>query len=190
MLLPWTKISLQGPQAGVPQQPQGKPDLAPVAFLSVIRVHKRSSTTWAASNEFPFGSSLSDLPALRCRSWLHQQKGSCRFGKFPSNQQRLKLRAWFSVITWQLEGRYKTVLKETPFSESGLAWPGLQERCLLVPAAPRVGPCPSIHREGLPRQTGTPALPLLGPTNTKHSLKPPSACLHAGPEKLTIRAFF
>lgn len=83
-------VSLQGPQAGVPQQPQGKPDLVSVAFPSSIRARRCSSTTWAASHELPFGSRWSNLPALKCVSWTHQQKGSCRFGKSSFKQQKLK----------------------------------------------------------------------------------------------------
>lgn len=88
VLLLWTALC-RNPRQGFPSSlTQTWP--GPVAFPCTIRICKRSSTAWPTSNELLFGSSLSNLPAPWCRTWLHQQKGSCRLGKFPSKQQRLR----------------------------------------------------------------------------------------------------
>lgn len=109
--VPVLNLSPQEPQAGVPQQPQDKLDRVPVAFPSIIKIHKHSSTTRTVSNKLLFGSSLNNLWALRHRSWLHRQKGSqnrirsCRFGKCPSAQQRLN--TWGLIFHCNLTARSK-----------------------------------------------------------------------------------
>lgn len=158
VLLPWISLC-RDPRQGLPSSLRANltrfllPYPAPSGFASAAIQPEPPPTNC------PSAPGHSNLWALRRRSWLHQQKGSCRFGKFPSEQQRLKTSGLILCcnLTATREvsncaGR-KPLLREWPGQACGSAgcWSPLRHAGVPVPASaeggsyskppPQAGPC-------------------------------------------------